>query len=161
MSYRYVVQVGDEVLRAKCDEVKKFDSQLWELLNDMKETVRKEDGAGLAAPQVGVNLRVVVIDLEEGFFEMVNPKILSVKGEQRGEEGCLSVKGKFGIVTRPNKVKAEYRDRNGKKHTVTGTGLFARCMCHEFDHLDGVLYIDRAEAVFDNPVKEDKGQSGK
>lgn len=153
MSYRYVVQVGDEVLRKKCEEVKKFDSELCALLDDMKETVRKEDGAGLAAPQVGVNLRVVVIDLEEGFFEMVNPKILSVKGEQRGEEGCLSVKGKYGIVTRPNKVKAEYRDRTGKKHTVTGTGLFARCMCHEFDHLDGVLYIDRAEEVFDNPVK--------
>lgn len=153
MAYRYVVQVGDEVLRTKCEEVRKFDSELFALLDDMKETVRKEDGAGLAAPQVGVNIRAVVIDLDEGYFEMINPKILSVKGEQRGEEGCLSVKGKYGIVTRPNKVKAEYRDRNGKKHTVTGTGLFARCMCHEFDHLDGVLYIDRAEAVFDNAAK--------
>ena len=150
MSQRYVVQVGDEVLRTKSEEVRKFDSKLWELLDDMKETVRAEDGAGLAAPQVGVNIRAVVIDLEEGYFEMINPKILSFKGEQRGVEGCLSVKGKSGIVTRPNKVKAEYRDRTGKKHTVTGTGLFARCMCHEFDHLDGVLYIDRAEQVFDN-----------
>ena len=88
MPYRYVVQIGDEVLRRKSEEVKKFDSELWALLDDMKETVRAEDGAGLAAPQVGVNLRVVVIDLEEGFFEMVNPKILSFKGEQRGEEGC-------------------------------------------------------------------------
>lgn len=154
MAYRYVVQVGDEVLRKSCEEVRKFDSELFALLDDMKETVRKEDGAGLAAPQVGVNLRVVVIDLDEGFFEMINPRILAVKGEQRGEEGCLSVKGKYGIVTRPNKVKAEYRDRTGKKHTVTGTGLFARCMCHEFDHLDGILYIDRAEAVFDNPKKK-------
>jgi len=154
MPYRYVVQIGDEVLRRKSEEVKKFDSELWALLDDMKETVRAEDGAGLAAPQVGVNLRVVVIDLEEGFFEMVNPKILSFKGEQRGEEGCLSVKGKHGVVTSPNKVKAEYRDRHGKKHTVTGTGLFARCMCHEFDHLDGVLYIDRAEAIYDNAAKE-------
>ena len=156
MAYRYVVQVGDDVLRKKCEEVRKFDSELFALLDDMKETVRKEDGAGLAAPQIGVNARVVVIDLEEGFFEMVNPKILAVKGEQRGEEGCLSVKGKYGIVTRPHKVKAEYRDRTGKKHTVTGTGLFARCMCHEFDHLDGILYIDRAEEVFDaKPKKED------
>ncbi|MDE7084657.1 MAG: peptide deformylase [Clostridia bacterium] len=156
MAYRYVVQVGDEVLRTKCEEVRRFDSELAALLDDMKETVRKEDGAGLAAPQIGVNVRVVVIDLEEGFFEMVNPKILAVKGEQRGEEGCLSVKGKYGIVTRPNKVKAEYRDRTGKKHTVTGTGLFARCMCHEFDHLDGILYIDKAEEVFEtNPKKED------
>lgn len=156
MSYRYVVQVGDEVLRNKCEEVRKFDSELWALLDDMKETVRKEDGAGLAAPQVGVNIRAVVIDLDEGYFEMVNPKILAVKGEQRGEEGCLSVKGKYGIVTRPNKVKAEYRDRTGKKHTVTGTGLFARCMCHEFDHLDGILYIDKAEEIFETqPKKED------
>lgn len=156
MSYRYVVQVGDEVLRNKCEEVRKFDSELWALLDDMKETVRKEDGAGLAAPQVGVNIRAVVIDLDEGYFEMVNPKILAVKGEQRGEEGCLSVKGKYGIVNRPNKVKAEYRDRTGKKHTVTGTGLFARCMCHEFDHLDGILYIDRAEEIFETqPKKED------
>ncbi len=150
MAYRYVVQVGDEVLRKKCEEVRKFDAELWALLDDMKETVRKEDGAGLAAPQVGVNIRAVVIDLAEGYFEMINPKILSSKGEQRGVEGCLSVKGKYGIVTRPQKVKAEYRDRKGKKHTVTGVDLFARCMCHEFDHLDGVLYIDKAEEVFDN-----------
>ena len=158
MAYRYVVQVGDEVLRNKSEEVRKFDSELAALLDDMKETVRKEDGAGLAAPQIGVNIRAVVIDLDEGYFEMINPKILSVKGEQRGEEGCLSVKGKQGIVTRPNKVKAEYRDRTGKKHTVTGTGLFARCMCHEFDHLDGVLYIDRAEEVYDVPVRSGAGQ---
>ncbi|MDE7087464.1 MAG: peptide deformylase [Clostridia bacterium] len=156
MPYRYVVQIGDEVLRNKSEEIRKFDSELWSLLDDMKETVRKEDGAGLAAPQIGVNIRAVVIDLEEGYFEMINPKILSVKGEQRGAEGCLSVKGKTGIVTRPNKVKAEYRDRKGKKHTVTGTGLFARCMCHEFDHLDGILYVDRAEEVFDNEDKDNK-----
>ena len=155
MAYRYVLQVGDEVLRKKSEEVKKFDGELAALLDDMKETVRAEDGAGLAAPQIGVNLRAVVIDLEEGYFEMINPKILSVKGEQRGEEGCLSVKGKHGTVVRPYKVKAEYRDRTGKKHTVTGTGLFARCMCHEFDHLDGVLYIDKAEQVVDNG-EEDK-----
>lgn len=150
MAYRYVVQIGDDTLRKKSEEVKKFDGALAALLDDMKETVRKEDGAGLAAPQIGINVRVVVIDLDEGYFEMVNPKILSVKGEQRGTEGCLSVKGKYGVVTRPQKVKAEYRDRNGKKHTVTGTDLFARCMCHEFDHLDGILYVDRAEEMYDN-----------
>ncbi|MDE6373493.1 MAG: peptide deformylase [Clostridia bacterium] len=149
MAIRYVLQVGEEVLRVKSAEVRRFDEELAKLLDDMKETLKKEDGAGLAAPQIGVNLRAVVIDLEEGYFEMINPKILSVKGEQRGEEGCLSVKGKYGVVTRPNKVKAEYRDRHGKKHTVTGTGLFARCMCHEFDHLDGILYIDKAEEIFD------------
>lgn len=154
MAYRYVVQVGDEVLRKKCEEVKKFDAELAALLDDMKETVRAEDGAGLAAPQIGVSLRAVVIDLDEGYFEMINPRILSAKGEQRGAEGCLSVKGKYGIVTRPNKVKAEYRDRKGKKHTVTGEGLFARCMCHEFDHLDGVLYIDKAEEIHENGEEE-------
>ena len=149
MAYRYVVQIGDEVLRSKCREVRKFDAELCALLDDMKDTVRAENGAGLAAPQVGVDLRVVVIDLDEGYFEMINPKILSVKGEQRGPEGCLSVKGKHGVVTRPYKVKAEYRDRTGKKHTVTGVDLFARCMCHEFDHLDGILYVDKAESVED------------
>lgn len=155
MAYRYVVQIGDEVLRKKCAEVKKFDGELASLLDDMKETVRAEDGAGLAAPQIGVELRVVVIDLEEdGYFEMVNPKILSVKGEQTGYEGCLSVKGKRGVVTRPERVKAEYRDRRGKKHTVTGTGLFARCMCHEFDHLDGILYVDKATKVVDEVAGE-------
>ncbi|MGN0806733.1 MAG: peptide deformylase [Candidatus Coproplasma sp.] len=155
MAYRYVVQIGDERLRTVCQEVKKFDSELWALLDDMKETVRKENGAGLAAPQIGINKRVVVIDLDEGYFEMINPKILSVKGEQTGTEGCLSVKGKYGIVTRPEKVKAEYRDRKGKKHTVTGTELFARCMCHEFDHLDGVLYVDRASEMYDSEPEEE------
>lgn len=144
MAKRYVVQVGDGVLREKCAEVKRFDRQLAELLNDMKETVRAENGAGLAAPQIGLALRVVVIDVDEGYFEMVNPKILSAKGEQTGPEGCLSVKGKQGIVTRPDKVKAEFRDRNGRKHTVTAEGFFARAVCHELDHLDGVLYIDKA-----------------
>lgn len=150
MAYKYVVQIGDERLRNVSAEVKKFDSDLWALLDDMKDTVRAENGAGLAAPQVGVNIRAVVIDLEEGYFEMINPKILSVKGEQTGAEGCLSVKGKSGVVTRPQKVKAEYRDRKGKKHTVTGTDLFARCMCHEFDHLDGILYVDKATEIHDN-----------
>lgn len=150
MAYRYVVQIGDEILRKKCAEVRKFDENLWALLDDMKQTVREENGAGLAAPQIGVDARVVVIDLDEGYFEMVNPKILSAKGEQVGQEGCLSVKGKHGTVTRPYKVKAEYRDRRGKKHTVTGVELFARCMCHEFDHLDGILYVDKAESVEDD-----------
>ena len=155
MAYRYVVQIGDERLRKQCEEVKKFDSELWALLDDMKETVRKEEGAGLAAPQIGINKRVVVIDLEEGYFEMINPRILAVKGEQTGTEGCLSVKGKYGVVTRPEKVKAEYRDRKGKKHTVTGVDLFARCMCHEFDHLDGILYVDRATEMHDSEPDEE------
>lgn len=149
MAYRYVVQVGDPVLRQQCSEVKCFDKELQTLLSDMKDTVRAENGAGLAAPQVGVPLNVVVIDVAEGYYEMVNPRILATKGEQTGPEGCLSVKGKQGIVTRPFKVKCEYRDRHGKKHTVTAEDFFARAICHELDHLTGVLYIDKATDVID------------
>ena len=149
MSIRYVVQTGDPVLRQKCTEVKNFNKELCDLLDDMKVTVRAEQGAGLAAPQVGVPLRVVVIDVGEGYFELVNPVIISTKGEQTGAEGCLSVKGKQGTVTRPNKVKAEYRDRKGKKHKLTADGFFARAVCHELDHLDGILYTDKASEVYD------------
>ena len=149
MAIRNVVQVGDEVLRKKCEEVKSFNKELWSLLDDMKQTVRAENGAGLAAPQIGVATRVVVIDVEEGFFEFVNPVIVAQKGEQRGAEGCLSVKGRQGTVTRPYKVKVEYRDRTGKKHKLTAEGFFARAVCHELDHLDGILYIDKAEELYD------------
>jgi peptide deformylase len=133
----------------KCKEVKVYDKALLELLDDMKETVRAENGAGLAAPQVGVPIRVVVIDVNEGYYEMINPVIISTKGEQTGPEGCLSVKGKQGLVKRPYKVKAEYRDRNGKKHIVTAEDFFARAICHELDHLDGILYTDIATDVRD------------
>lgn len=149
MAVRYVVQVGDPVLRQKCEEIKRFDEELFLLLDDMRETVRAEEGAGLAAPQIGVAKRVVVIDIEEGYFELINPKFLSKKGEQLGAEGCLSVKGKQGNVARPYKVKIEYRDRKGKKHTLTAEDFFARAVCHELDHLDGILYTDTATDVID------------
>ena len=152
---KYVVQIGDEVLRQKCAEVKKFDSDLGRLMDDLRQTVRAENGAGLAAPQIGVPLRAVVVDVEEGVFEMVNPVILSKKGEQTGAEGCLSVKGKQGTVTRPYSVKAEYRDRTGRKHKLTAEGFFARAVCHELDHLDGIIYTDIASEVYDLP-EEDK-----
>ena len=151
---KFVVQTGDPVLRQRCSEVKKFDSELAALLADMKETVRAESGAGLAAPQIGVPLRVVVVDVEEGFFELVNPVIVATKGEQRGAEGCLSVKGKQGVVVRPDKVKLEYRDRQGRKHKLTATGFFARAVCHECDHLDGILYVDKAEKLYDLPPED-------
>ena len=147
MAIRNVVQEGDDVLRKKCFEVTAFDEKLWQLLDDMKDTVREEEGAGLAAPQVGVSRRAVVVDVEEGFFEFVNPVIVQSKGEQRGWEGCLSVRGKRGIVTRPDVVKVEFFDRFGKKKKLTARGFFARAVCHELDHLDGILYIDRAEKV--------------
>ena len=144
MAVRNVVQVGDDVLRQKCFPVEEFDEKLWALLDDMKDTVKKEQGAGLAAPQVGVLRRVVVVDVEEGYFEFINPAFISQKGEQCGWEGCLSVRGKSGLVSRPQKVKISYYDRNGEKHFLQAKGFFAKAICHEFDHLDGILYIDKA-----------------
>lgn len=147
MAIRNIVQVGDDVLRQRCAEVETFDEKLWALLDDMKDTVKKEQGAGLAAPQVGVLRRVVVVDVAEGYFEFINPVILSQKGEQTDWEGCLSVRGKSGIVSRPMKVKLAYQDRNGEKYLLQAKGFFARAICHELDHLDGVLYIDKASRV--------------
>ncbi len=147
MAIRNVVQIGDEVLRQRCFEVTEFDEKLHALLDDMKETVKKEQGAGLAAPQVGVLRRAVVVDVEEGYFELINPVIVQQKGEQSGWEGCLSVRGKSGIVSRPMKVTITYQDRFGEKYLLKAKGFFARAICHEIDHLDGVLYIDKATHV--------------
>ena len=147
MAIREVVQVGDEVLRGKCFPVETFDESLWKLFDDMKDTVKKEEGAGLAAPQVGVLRRVCVVDVEDGYFEFVNPVILSQKGEQAGWEGCLSVRGKQGVVNRPMRLTLSYQDRYGEKHILKAKGFFARAICHETDHLDGVLYIDKATQI--------------
>ncbi len=147
MAIRNIVQVGDDVLRQKCLPVEHFDENLHKLLEDMKDTVKKEKGAGLAAPQIGILRRLAVVDVEEGYFEFINPVILQQKGEQTGWEGCLSVRGKSGVVSRPMKVKIAYQDRFGEKHTLQAKGFFARAICHEFDHLDGVLYIDKASHI--------------
>ena len=147
MAIRCVVQVGDDVLRQKCLPVENFDTTLWTLLDDMKDTVKKEQGAGLAGPQVGILRRVAVIDVEEGYFELVNPVITAQKGEQTDWEGCLSVRGKSGVVSRPMKVTLAYQDRFGEKHVIKAKGFFARAICHELDHLDGVLYIDKATRI--------------
>ena len=144
---REIVQVGDEVLRTKCEPVTVFDKNLWTLLDDMKETLRKEEGAGLAAPQVGVPVRAVLVDVEEGFFEFINPVFVWQKGEQSGAEGCLFVRGKAGNVTRPSKVKIIFQDRKGEKYSLVARGFFARAVCHECDHLDGVLYTDKATEI--------------
>ena len=144
MAIRNVVQVGDEVLRQRCFEVEAFDEKLWTLLDDMKDTVKKERGAGLAAPQVGILRRVVVVDVDEGYFEFINPVLLIQKGSQTGWEGCLSVRGKSGVVTRPSRVTLSYQDRFGEKHVLKAKDFFARAICHELDHLDGILYIDKA-----------------
>ena len=150
MAIRNVVQEGDEILRKVCKPVEVFDERLFKLLDDMKDTVKKEEGAGLAGPQVGVLRRVAVVDVQEGYFEFINPVILSQKGEQTGWEGCLSVRGKSGVVSRPMKVKLAYQDRTGEKHTLQAKGFFARAICHELDHLDGVLYIDKATHIQKN-----------
>ncbi|MBQ7770623.1 MAG: peptide deformylase [Clostridia bacterium] len=147
MAIRNVVQVGDDVLRQVCFPVEEFDEKLWKLLDDMKETVKKEEGAGLAAPQVGILRRLAVVDVDEGYFELINPKIIAQKGEQSGWEGCLSVRGKSGIVSRPMKVTVVYQDRNGQQQTIKAKGFFARAICHELDHLDGVLYIDKSTQI--------------
>ncbi len=146
---REIVQVGDPVLRKRCENVTRFDKELCTLLDDMKETLKKAEGAGLAAPQVGVPIRAVLVDVEEGFFEFVNPVFVWQKGEQYGYEGCLSVRGKSGKVLRPDKVKIVYNDRKGNRYSLVARGFFARAVCHELDHLDGVLYTDKADDVRD------------
>lgn len=140
-----VVQMGDDILRAKAQEVKRFDYRLARLLDDMAETMYDAEGVGLAAPQVGISKRVVVIDVGEGLIELINPKILETKGSQRGEEGCLSLKGKSGIVTRAQWVKVEAQDRDGEVFQLEGEDFLARAFQHEIDHLDGILYCDLAE----------------
>ena len=145
MAIRNIVTEGDSVLRKVCRSVLTFDDKLAQLLDDMAETMYKADGAGLAAPQVGILKRVCIVDAGDGLVELINPVIESVEGEQTGEEGCLSVPGKYGIVKRPMRVTVRANDRNGDVFTVSGEGLKARAFCHEIDHLDGVLYIDKVE----------------
>lgn len=147
MAIRNIIQVGDNTLRKKSFEVTDFGEKTAQLLDDMKATLIKADGAGLAAPQVGVLRRVFIVYVDGKFYECINPVILSQSGKQRGEEGCLSVKGKYGMVERPNKVKVKALDRNGKPFIVDVEGFLARAFCHEYDHLDGILYIDKAEYV--------------
>ena len=144
---REIVQVGDPVLRKKCEPVTRFDEELCTLLDDMKETLRDAEGAGLAAPQVGVPIRAVLVDVEEGFFELINPVFVWQKGEQVGPEGCLSVRGRAGTVRRPEKVKVVFQDRKGDRYSLVARGFFARAICHELDHLDGVLYTDKATNI--------------
>ncbi len=145
MAIRNIVTEGDSVLRKVCRTVIKFDDKLAQLLDDMSETLYKVDGAGLAAPQVGILKRVCIVDVGDGLVELINPVIISQDGEQVGEEGCLSVPGKYGIVRRPMKVTVRANDRNGNTFTVAGEGLKARAFCHEIDHLDGILYVDKVE----------------
>ena len=144
-----ILQTGNPILREKCVPVGNVDLNLIKLLDDMKETLKDAQGAGLAAPQVGKNIRVFIVDTEDGYYEFINPKILGVSGSQYGVEGCLSVKGKWGDVKRPKKVTIEATDRYGKRFKVVVRDFFARAVCHENDHLDGILYTDKANNLRD------------
>lgn len=153
MALREIVVVGDEILRKRSREVTQFDTKLIELLDDMAETMRFEGrGIGLAAPQVGVLKRIFVVDVgdEHGLIEFVNPEIISSEGSVVGSEGCLSVPGKSGEVERPEKIVIRAQDRNGKSFEITATGLLAVCICHENDHLNGILFIDKVRGQTDS-----------
>ena len=145
MGLRKIFTDKDPALHKVCRPVTKFDRRLHSLLDDMKETLADAAGVGLAAPQVGILRRVVVVDTGEEILELVNPVILETSGEQEGQEGCLSVPGKYGIVKRPMNVKVRAQDRNGNWFEAEGEELIARCFCHELDHLDGILYTEKME----------------
>ena len=148
MAIRKIVELGDEKLRKHAKPVEKFDLRLRILLKDMADTMYKANGVGLAAPQVGILRRAVVVDVgdeESKLFELVNPEIISFEGEQEGPEGCLSIPGRSGIVKRPNKVTVRAQDSRGNPMEITAEGFLARAFCHEIDHLDGILYIDKME----------------
>ena len=140
-----ILKVGDSTLRKVCRPVDKVTPRICTLLDDMIETMRAADGVGLAAPQVGVLRRIVVIETpDEGLIELINPKIIAFSGEQESEEGCLSVPGRWGVTRRPMHVTVRAMNRNGEIFDVTGSALLAKAFCHEIDHLDGKLYIDCA-----------------
>ncbi len=144
MAILNIVKKGDETLRKRCKEVKEINERVLELLDDMKDTLYGcGNGVGLAAPQVGILKRIVVIDVGEGLMELINPVIVEQEGEQNEAEGCLSIPGVYGRVKRPARVVVEYLNRKGKKMRKEGTGLLAICFCHELDHLDGILFDDK------------------
>lgn len=154
MAIRKIVTKGDSVLEKNCRPVTNYNGRIFTLLDDMKETLARSGGVGLAAPQVGILRRAVIVletnvpeGEEEYFIELLNPQIIEKDGEQVGGEGCLSLPGEWGIVKRPSHVKVRAQDRDGNTFEVEGDGLTARCFCHELDHLDGILFPERAERM--------------
>ena len=147
MALRKIVHVGDECLNKKCRPVTEFNDRLHALLDDMQETLTDAAGAGLAAPQVGVLRRICIVldEQDDSYMELINPEIVGESGEQTGVEGCLSVPGKWGIVTRPNVVKVRAQDRDGNWFEAEGEELTARAFCHEIEHLDGHLYVEHID----------------
>ncbi|MBE5039787.1 peptide deformylase [Ructibacterium gallinarum] len=142
MAIRKILTVGDPVLTKKCRTIENIDQRTLTLLDDLADTLYESGGVGLAAPQVGVLRRAVVIDIGDGLIELINPEIIQTDGEQTDAEGCLSYPGKFGLVTRPNRVTVRAMDRNGTIRELTGEGLLARAFCHELDHLDGKMFMN-------------------
>lgn len=155
MALRTVREMGDEVLTKKCREIKEVTPRIKELIDDMLETMYEANGVGLAAPQVGILKRVVTIDVGEGPIVLINPVIIETEGSQTGEEGCLSLPGKSGVVTRPNHVKVRAFDENMQEFEAEGTELLARAICHEIDHLDGHMYVEKVEGEVHDVVYEE------
>lgn len=162
MAIRNILTEEDPVLKKTSRTVTEFNARLHILLDDLRETLEDRVGVGLAAPQVGVLRRAVIVletsvenEGDEYYIELVNPEIIEQDGEQTGAEGCLSIPGKYGLVTRPDWVKVRAQDRNGSTFEIEGTGLTARCFCHEIDHLNGILYPERAERMLDPEELED------
>ena len=149
MAIRKIVKIGDDTLRKVCRPVTQIDKRILTLLGDMAETMYAADGVGLAAPQVGILRRVVVVvDAEDNMLELVNPEIISQEGEQEGFEGCLSVPGRWGVVKRPLKVRVRAQDRDGNFFEAEGEEIVARCFCHEIEHLDGHLFTEHTDRLY-------------
>lgn len=155
MALRTIRIQGDPVLTKKCREITEVTPKIKELIEDMLDTMYEANGVGLAGPQVGILKRLVVIDIGDGPIVMINPLILEASGEQTGDEGCLSLPGKAGVVTRPNYVKAKAFDENMEEFTIEGTELLARAICHELDHLDGHMYTEKVEGPIHDVHYED------
>ena len=161
MALRNMRFLGDDILRKNTRTVEKFDERLWELLDDMKETLVSQNGAGLAAPQVGILKKVAIESFDDVHIELVNPEITHEEGEVSDMEGCLSIPNKTGYVTRPSKVRVHAQDRNGEWFDVEAEGFVARALCHEIDHLSGILYSDKVTKWVDNDELEKMREQAK
>ena len=159
MALRTIRQMGDEILTKKCREVKEVTPRMKELIEDMLETMYEGNGVGLAAPQVGVLKRLVVIDIGDGPIVLINPRIIACRGEQTGDEGCLSLPGKAGVVTRPNYVKIEAWNENMERFEMEGEKLLARAFCHEIDHLEGHMYVEKVEGPLHEVEEEEEEEA--
>ena len=150
MAIRKILTLGDEALTKKCRTVETIDTRILNILDDLKDTLYDSGGAGLAAPQVGILRRLVVIDVGNGLIELINPEIIASEGSQTGAEGCLSYPGKWGVVTRPNRVKVKAQNRKGQWVEYSGEGLLARAFCHELDNLDGHRFMEKVSELLED-----------